>query len=95
MEGCLAGCICPSPRRSYSHHQNPRGALSFDEVFNDPVPLDAPLMVCHNNEVDWWEVEEKLQTARPADPAPGREVTPVRSVGYSRPRTRGRKRVGG
>ena len=29
-----------------------------------PYLLDAPLLVLHNNDYAWWDVEEKLQLAR-------------------------------
>ncbi|WP_217909481.1 hypothetical protein [Desulfosediminicola flagellatus] len=39
-------------------------ALGFDEVFTNAYLLDAPLLVQHNNDYGWWEIEEKLQLAR-------------------------------
>ncbi len=39
-------------------------ALGFDEVFTNAFLLDAPLLVQHNNDYGWWEIEEKLQLAR-------------------------------
>jgi hypothetical protein len=33
-------------------------------MFANAVLLDAPLLVSHNNDADWWEIEEKLQMAR-------------------------------
>lgn len=38
--------------------------ISFGEVFANAVLLDAPLLVAHNNDYGWWEIEEKLQMAR-------------------------------
>ncbi len=38
--------------------------ISFDEVFANAVLVGAPLLVCHNNNWGWWEIEEKLQMAR-------------------------------
>jgi N-acyl-D-glutamate deacylase len=39
-------------------------ALGFDEVFTNAYLLGAPLLVLHNNDYGWWEIEEKLQLAR-------------------------------
>ena len=38
--------------------------LAFDELFTNASLLDAPLLICHNNDYGWWEIEEKLQMAR-------------------------------
>jgi N-acyl-D-amino-acid deacylase len=38
--------------------------LAFDEVFTNAFLLDAPLLMSHNNDYGWWEIEEKLQMAR-------------------------------
>jgi len=38
--------------------------IAFDEVFANAVLLDAPLLMAHNNDYGWWEIEEKLQLAR-------------------------------
>jgi hypothetical protein len=38
--------------------------LGFDEVFTNASLLDAPLLICHNNDYGWWEIEEKLSMAR-------------------------------
>ena len=39
-------------------------AIAFDEVFTNAMLLDAPLLMAHNNDYGWWEIEEKLQLAR-------------------------------
>jgi len=39
-------------------------ALGFDEVFTNAFLLDAPLLMLHDNDYGWWEIEEKLQLAR-------------------------------
>ena len=39
-------------------------ALGFDEVFTNASLLDAPLLIMHDNDYGWWEIEEKLQLAR-------------------------------
>ena len=36
----------------------------FNEVFTNAYLLDAPLLVLHDNDYGWWEIEEKLQLAR-------------------------------
>ena len=39
---------------------------SFNEIFTNAFLLKAPLLVCHNNDYGWWEIEEKLKLARKA-----------------------------
>ena len=39
-------------------------ALGFDEVFTNACLLDASLLICHDNDYGWWEIEEKLVLAR-------------------------------
>ena len=39
-------------------------AIGFDEVFTNASLLDAPLLIMHDNDYGWWEIEEKLQLAR-------------------------------
>ncbi len=58
------GRMFSSHQRFHGNNKNPQGALGFDEMFTNAFLLDAPLMVCHNNDADWWEIEEKLQMAR-------------------------------
>jgi len=38
--------------------------IGFAEVFTNASLLDAPLLICHNNDYGWWEIEEKLSMAR-------------------------------
>ena len=38
--------------------------MGFGEVFTNAMLLDAPLLICHNNDYGWWEIEEKLSMAR-------------------------------
>jgi N-acyl-D-glutamate deacylase len=38
--------------------------LAFDEVFTNAFLLDAPLLISHDNDYGWWEIEEKLHLAR-------------------------------
>ena len=38
--------------------------LAFDEVFTNACLLKASLLICHDNDYGWWEIEEKLQMAR-------------------------------
>jgi N-acyl-D-amino-acid deacylase len=58
-------------RLSDFHHrfhvsaQTPTEApLGFDEVFTNAFLTDAPLLIAHDNDYGWWEIEEKLQLAR-------------------------------
>ena len=38
--------------------------IAFDEMFTNAMLLGAPLLMAHNNDYGWWEIEEKLQMAR-------------------------------
>ena len=38
--------------------------LGFAEVFTNACLLKAPLLICHDNDYGWWEIEEKLKMAR-------------------------------
>ncbi|WP_038176703.1 MULTISPECIES: amidohydrolase family protein [Vibrio] len=58
------GRFTASHTRYHGNPVNPEGQLGFDEVFANAVALDAPLLMLHNNEFGWWEVEEKLKKAR-------------------------------
>ncbi|QLH51321.1 MAG: aminoacylase [Candidatus Accumulibacter cognatus] len=51
--------------RFHLSSQTPTEApLGFDEVFTNAFLTDAPLLMAHNNDYGWWEIEEKLQLAR-------------------------------
>ncbi len=51
--------------RFHISNQTPTEAqMGFGEVFTNAVLLEAPLLICHNNDYGWWEVEEKLAMAR-------------------------------
>lgn len=51
--------------RFHVQNQIPTEApMGFDEIFTNASLLDAPLLVCHNNDYGWWEIEEKLALAR-------------------------------
>jgi N-acyl-D-amino-acid deacylase len=58
------GRMFSSHQRFHGNPKNPEAALGFDEMFANAVVLGAPLMVCHNNDWGWWEIEEKLHMAR-------------------------------
>jgi hypothetical protein len=38
--------------------------LGFAEAFTNACLLKAPLLICHDNDYGWWEIEEKLTMAR-------------------------------
>ena len=38
--------------------------IGFAEAFTNAVTLKAPLLIAHNNDYGWWEIEEKLALAR-------------------------------
>lgn len=51
--------------RYHGNTQTPmESPISFDEVCANAMLLGAPLLVAHNNNYGWWEIEEKLQMAR-------------------------------
>jgi len=58
------GRVAAAHQRFHGNVGNPQAALGFDEMFANAVVLDAPLMMCHDNDQDWWEIEEKLAIAR-------------------------------
>jgi N-acyl-D-aspartate/D-glutamate deacylase len=58
------GRVYSSHQRVHGNSGHPESALGFDEMFSNAMALDAPLMVSHNNDWGWWEIEEKLQEAR-------------------------------
>jgi len=38
--------------------------MAFNELFANAALLNAPLLISHNNDYGWWEIEEKLKMAR-------------------------------
>jgi len=51
--------------RFHISNQTPTEAqMGFAEVYTNASLLDAPLLICHNNDYGWWEIEEKLSMAR-------------------------------
>lgn len=38
--------------------------IGYDEVLINAMLLDAPLLMAHDNDYGWWEIEEKLRMAR-------------------------------
>jgi N-acyl-D-glutamate deacylase len=38
--------------------------MAFNELFTNAALLKAPLLISHNNDYGWWEIEEKLKMAR-------------------------------
>ncbi len=51
--------------RFHISNQTPTEAqMGFGEVFTNAMLLNAPLLICHNNDYGWWEIEEKLAMAR-------------------------------
>jgi len=52
-------------QRFHLSAQTPTEApVGFDEVFTNAFLTDAPLLMAHDNDYGWWEIEEKLQLAR-------------------------------
>ncbi len=58
------GRFTASHTRYHGNPVDPEGQLGFDEVFANAVALNAVLLMLHNNEFGWWEVEDKLKKAR-------------------------------
>jgi N-acyl-D-amino-acid deacylase len=51
--------------RFHTSNRPPNEAqMGFNEVFANAYLLDAPLLISHNNDYGWWEIEEKLAMAR-------------------------------
>ncbi len=50
--------------RFHGNPSLPEGPYGTDEILVNAMALNAPLILCHNNEYGWWENEEKLQKAR-------------------------------
>jgi N-acyl-D-glutamate deacylase len=51
--------------RYHLNQETPTEApIAFDEIFANAMLLGAPLLMAHNNDYGWWEIEEKLQLAR-------------------------------
>ncbi|WP_435344893.1 amidohydrolase family protein [Haloarchaeobius sp. HRN-SO-5] len=51
--------------RYHLSSQTPTEApIGLDEVLTNAMLLDAPLILCHDNDYGWWENEEKLRLAR-------------------------------
>ncbi len=58
-------------RPTTSHHRFHPGAtppteapIGADELMANAMLVDAPMMIHHNNDYGWWEIEEKMQFAR-------------------------------
>jgi N-acyl-D-glutamate deacylase len=59
------GRLTASHTRFHTSANPPQEAtLGFDELFTNASLLDAPLLICHDNDYGWWEIEEKLSMAR-------------------------------
>lgn len=58
------GRFTSSHTRFHANPVNPEAQLGFDEVFTNAMVLGAPLLIAHNNDFGWWEIEEKLKLAR-------------------------------
>ena len=51
--------------RFHLNNQTPsESPIGLDEVLANAMLLNAPLLVCHDNDYGWWENQEKLQLAR-------------------------------
>ena len=51
--------------RYHLNTQTPTEApIGVDEVLANAMLLNAPLIIAHDNDYGWWEIEEKLQLAR-------------------------------
>jgi len=59
------GRVTSSHHRFHPNASPPTEApMGANELLVNAMLLDAPLMIHHNNDYGWWEIEEKLQFAR-------------------------------
>jgi hypothetical protein len=59
------GRLCAFHTRFHVSSKPPNEApMGFAEVFTNACLLKAPLLICHDNDYGWWEIEEKLAMAR-------------------------------
>jgi N-acyl-D-amino-acid deacylase len=59
------GRVTAAHIRFHANNKSPTEApLGFDELFTNAMLTGAPLLISHNNDFGWWEIEEKLQMAR-------------------------------
>jgi len=59
------GRLTSAHTRYHLNRDTPNEApIAFDEIFTNAMLLGAPLLMAHNNDYGWWEIEEKLQLAR-------------------------------
>ena len=57
--------LCAVHTRLHGSTRPPNEAqMGFAEIFTNACLLKAPLLICHNNDYGWWEIEEKLAIAR-------------------------------
>ena len=57
--------LCGFHTRFHTSSKAPTEApLGFAEVFTNACLLKAPLLISHDNDYGWWEIEEKLAMAR-------------------------------
>ncbi|WP_211223783.1 amidohydrolase family protein [Gaetbulibacter saemankumensis] len=50
--------------RFHGNPVHPQASHGTDEILANALALNAPLLLCHNNDFGWMENEEKLQLAR-------------------------------
>jgi len=63
--GARWGRLTASHHRFHPNASPPtEGPMGANELLVNAMLLDAPLMIHHNNDYGWWEIEEKMQFAR-------------------------------
>ena len=63
--GARWGRLCAVHHRFHPSANPPtEGPTGANELLVNAMLLDAPLMIHHNNDFGWWEIEEKMQYAR-------------------------------
>lgn len=63
--GARWGRFTSSHHRFHPNASPPtEGPMGANELLVNAMLLDAPMMIHHNNDYGWWEIEEKMQFAR-------------------------------
>jgi hypothetical protein len=63
--GARWGRLTASHHRFHPNASPPtEGPMGANELLVNAMLLDAPMMIHHNNDYGWWEIEEKMQYAR-------------------------------
>ena len=58
------GRVSTAHVRFHGNPVHPQASIGTDEILANALALNAPLLLCHNNDFGWMENEEKFQRAR-------------------------------